>query len=210
MAEAPEEEQNDAGENQEGEKPEGGEEDLNLDTESQRKEMIKKIIKIVVLALLVIGGAASFVLIKMSQEEQTIRQLTPIGADGTVIDPEAIVDERKTEVLSESRGKANYYNITPSFVINILSEDERRHYIQFDVSIMTRDSSLFYKLEHHDPIIKSIILNVASVQSYESLATMKGREKFRAQLLEELSNKIEDLTGSAGVDEVLFTKFIME
>lgn len=215
MAEAPEEEQQaqaeQADQAEQNEAEQQGDDDLNLDTDASRGQKIKKIIKIVVLVILFIAGGASYILIKMSQEEPTIRQLTPISADGTVLDPDEMTEAAPTKVEEvKKKGKANYYNITPSFIINVLSQDDKRHYIQFDVSIMTRDSSLFYKLEHHDPVIKSIVLTVASSQSYEMLTTLQGREKFRDELLGELQIKLEELTGSKGVEEVLFTKFIME
>lgn len=207
MAEAPEEEQK---EEQKPDEEVQGDEELNLDPESTRSQKIKKWIKIIALILLVGVGAVSYIFIKMSQEEPTIRQLTPMSADGTVVDPDAAPEAGLKLPEKTTKGKANYYNITPSFIINVLSRDDKRHYIQFDISIMTRDSSLFYKLEHHDPVIKSVVLTVASSQSYESLATIQGREKFRDELLGELRTRLEELTGSKGVEEVLFTKFIME
>jgi len=145
------------------------------------------IIIILVLILLGGGGAAAFLLMGSSDE------------DGDM-------EEQETEEVVQ---QALYLRLKPSFVHNYFV-DNRRFYLQAEVTLMTRDDDYLAQLEQHAPMIKNEIVNWLSVQTFEELRQPDSREALRLVLVDTLRLRLEEETGEPLMEDLLFTGFVMQ
>lgn len=154
----------------------------NQDDAPPKSKMMLIIIIVAVVALLIGGGVAAFLL--MGEE-------APAEATEPAVKP------------------AIYHELKPPFVVNYQWQGRQR-YAQISISIMTRDGSAIAALEKHMPLVKNNLLEVFGSQDFDGLRTPEGKEALRQQALETLQQIVLDETGNAGIEQVLFTNFVMQ
>ena len=113
------------------------------------------------------------------------------------------------EALSEDAPeKAQYVKITPAITTNYLSS--KLKYVQADVAIKVRGNSSVSAIESHIPRIKHKLILILSRQEYEGVSTQDGRTIIKEIALEEINNIMDEEGLTPNIDEVLFTRFIVE
>jgi len=151
----------------------------------------KKLLIIIVAALVVLlggGGAGAFFL---------------LGSD----DDDAVVEEvRLPAVYTHIRTK----NGRPMFVSTVLSDDERTHYLQAYVVAKSRDPLVAPALEKHMPLIVSRLNTMFSTQEFAKLSTLEGKQNLRSDATKLLQDIMQQRIDIPGVEEVLFTNFVMQ
>jgi flagellar protein FliL len=150
----------------------------------------KLIIIIAVVILLVGGGAAFFLMGGEDSAEQT--------AEG---DEEA---EEKEKPLAE----AIFVSLTPAFIVNFPGKKTR--YMQIDLSVMSRKQEVIDAITYHLPVIRNDLLVTIGSQSLAKLKTAKGKDELRQILLDQLIKIISEQAELEGVENVYFTKFVMQ
>lgn len=158
------------------------EKDNQGEAEAPKSKMMLIIIIVAVVALLVGGGVAAFLL---------------MGEEAPVEDAEPAVKP------------AIYHELKPPFVVNYQWQGRQR-YAQISISIMTRDPTSIAALEKHMPLVKNNLLEAFGSQNFDGLRTPEGKEALRQQALETLQQIVLDETGNAGIEQVLFTNFVMQ
>ncbi|QHS09246.1 flagellar basal body-associated protein FliL [Sinimarinibacterium sp. NLF-5-8] len=104
---------------------------------------------------------------------------------------------------------ANYVPLDPAFVVNL--EDERlQRFLQLQIQVMTRDPKTVEALQHHMPRIRSQLLLLLGQQHASDLIDRAGKERLQAAVLEEIRGILQAETGSADVEGVYFTSFVMQ
>lgn len=156
----------------------------------------KKLIILIVVGLLVIGGAVGGTLFMLGffESDGTEEVLEGESAEGPVIDKPAA---------------AVYFPIKPAFVVNFQSRGRQR-FLQTEVILMTRDPSMFSGLQTHLPLIKNRLVMLLGGQVYEELQTNEGKELLRQQVLGAVNEIMEQEVGSANIEQVLFSDFVMQ
>ncbi len=134
----------------------------------------------------------------------TLYFLGLFGGDDEIEDGAGIPEE-----VVEVQAAAMYYPIKPSFIVNFQSRGRQR-YLQVDVNIMTRGSKVFDAIQAHLPLIKNQLVMLFSGENYENLQTDEGRELLRQKAQHEVQAIVEQETGLAGVEQILFTNFVMQ
>ena len=162
--------------------------DLDLDVveEDKPKSKLMLIIIIVVVVLLGGGGGAFFVMSSGGEE----------GMEG----------EGGEE---EVRKQAIYLPMKPPFVINYTVRDRQR-YAQINVSLMARDDYIIEALQRHMPLIRNNLVSSFSALEFEEVQTVEGKEMMRETALEEIQSILMEEVGEPGLEQVLFTNFVIQ
>lgn len=105
---------------------------------------------------------------------------------------------------------ALYQPLEPPLVINFEAEDGSTRYLQMSVQVMARDQAVIDAVKTHAPAIRNNFLFIIGNRDYGGLATVDGKEKLRAEMLEEVRAILMRNTGSGGVEEIYFTSFVMQ
>ena len=58
--------------------------------------------------------------------------------------------------------------------------------------------------------IRDGIIMLFSTKTEDDLLLAEGKEKFRAEILKEIRDTLEELTGTPGVEAVYFSNFVMQ
>lgn len=163
--------------------------DLDLDTGGEEPKSKSKllIIIIAVVVLLVGGGAAAFFLL-MGGDEQ------PAEMD---------------EAVENVKAKAIYIPLKPPFVVTY-GVSGRQRFVQISVTLMTRNNDVVNVVQANMPLVRNNLVTVFSSQDFDELQTNEGKEALRQIALEEVQAIVEEEIGVPGVEQVLFTNFVMQ
>ena len=159
------------------------------DSEETPKSSKKLLIIIIAAAVILLGagGAGTFFLMDSD-------------------DDEVVEDVRLPAVYTHIRTKSG----RPMFVSTVLSDDERTHYLQAYVVAKSRDPLVAPALEKHMPLIVSRLNTMFSTQEFAKLSTLEGKQNLRSDATKLLREIMQQRIDIPGVEEVLFTNFVMQ
>ncbi|WP_027329203.1 flagellar basal body-associated FliL family protein [Marinimicrobium agarilyticum] len=169
------------------------EEQAEADRKAKRKQRIMLIALALVLVLLSVGvtlGLLHF----LSEDE----------AESTEGEP--VVEEAPPEPASQ---EAIYYPLNEKLVVNY-NVRGRQRFLQVEVSLMFRDNAVAAALEKHMPRIRNDLIMLMSGQEFEDLQTPEGRELLRQDALRSIQAILQEEIGQPGIEQVLFTSFVMQ
>jgi flagellar FliL protein len=156
--------------------------------EEQQEKPKSKMMLIIIIAVLVVlllgGGITAFLM---------------MGGD----------DEAEANAETPTQQPAIYFDFKPPFIVNYQWQGRQR-FVQVSLSVMTRKGSIVDAMQKHMPLIRNNLLMVFSAQEFEMLRTPEGKEALRQVVLEELQKILTEETGEPGVEQVLFTNFVMQ
>lgn len=118
-------------------------------------------------------------------------------------------NDAKANVETSTQQPAIYFDFKPPFIVNYQWQGRQR-FVQVSLSVMTRKGSIVDAMQKHMPLIRNNLLMVFSAQEFEMLRTPEGKEALRQVVLEELQKILTEETGEPGVEQVLFTNFVMQ
>ncbi len=162
--------------------------ELEVDEEGKPKSKLMMIIIIVVVLLVGIGAAVFFMMGGEESEE----------VEG---DEEAAVEEVKLPAV--------YVPLRPAFVVNFATPGTQR-FLQVEVSIMTRNPAVVPVVEQHIPLIRNNLVSLLSAQEYDEVTTPEGKDSLRQAALEVVQGIIQEEMGEPGIEQVLFTSFVIQ
>ena len=160
--------------------------ELNVDEEGESKGSSKLVIIIGVVVLLLVGGGAAFFFMSGGDEEKSDQ-----------------------EEEGEKQKPAIYVPLRPAFVVNF-HQRGRQRYLQINVSLMTRESAVTEAVNVHAPLIRSTLVTLFGSQELNELKTPEGKEALRELVLEELNTLLSENADTEGIEQVLFTSFVMQ
>ena len=105
---------------------------------------------------------------------------------------------------------ALYQPLEPPLVIAFEGQDGSTRYLQMSLQVMARDPAVIDAVKTHAPAIRNNFLFIIGNRDYAGLATVEGKEKLRAEMLQEVRAILQRNTGKPGVEEVYFTSFVMQ
>ncbi len=118
-------------------------------------------------------------------------------------------EEQTVEVVDTKPSPAMYFPIKPAFTVNFSSRGRQR-YLQVEVVVLTRNPEVFNAFQTHLPLVKNRLVMLFGGEIYDELQTDEGKELLRQKALEALQETIKQEVGLDGVEEVLFTNFVMQ
>jgi flagellar FliL protein len=169
---------------------------LDVGAEDGKKGGKKKLIIILVAVLLVLGlgGGAAFYFL-MGEEDEA------------VADPE--VAAATTDLGASTDGPAIYLDLDPAFVIDFMVAGKQR-YLQLNLTVKSRDSVQVDALKVHMPLIRNSLVLLFASQGFDDLQTLSGKMTLKAACVDAINNILTQETGKGGVEDVLFTNFVMQ
>lgn len=104
---------------------------------------------------------------------------------------------------------AIYYPLNPPIVVNF-SVKGRQRFLQAELVLMTRESDVLSAVELHQPMIRNALVLLIGGQVFSEIQTAEGKELLRQQCLQEIQRLLEQEIGKPGIEQVLFSNFIMQ
>lgn len=165
-------------------------------TEGAAKSGSKKIIMMAVVGVLLIGLSIGGTLV-------ALKMLAP--------EPPPAEEGAEGEPAEEAPVKqsAIYFPLKPAIIVNFQARGRQR-YLQADLTLMTRENDVIEAVETHMPMIRNALVLQFGGQVYADLQTAEGKELLRQQALENIQNLLQQEIGKPGVEQVLFTNFVMQ
>ena len=104
--------------------------------------------------------------------------------------------------------KAQYIKLNP-FIVTLPTKS-RPNMLQVDMSASTTDEDAIEALKQHMPVIRNNLLMLMNAQDIKTLQTNEGKEALRQKALTTVQEIMKERYGSEGIDEIFFTKFVMQ
>ncbi len=171
--------------------------EAGAEAEAGAKGGKKKLIMLIVVGLVLVGLSVG----------GTLVALTMMGGE----EGEAIA-EGETGAAEEAEAElapAIYYPLKPTIIVNFNARGRQR-FLQADVSLMVRENDVVAAIEQHSTMLQHSLLMLFSAQDYSELQTPEGKELLRQLALEEMQTRLQQEMGKPGVEQVLFTNFVMQ
>ncbi len=121
---------------------------------------------------------------------------------------EQALEEAEAEP-SSSKQPAIYYPLKPPIIVNYQARGRQR-FLQIELTLMARDDYAIDAIETHMPMIRNGLVMLLSGQVYEDLQTAEGKELLRQRALEEIQQLLQQEIDKPGIEQVLFTNFVMQ
>lgn len=172
------------------------EDGLDVGEEEGKKGGKKKLIIIIVALLLVLGGggAAAFFLLG--------------GDDESGADTEESA-EMSGDAGASATGPAIYLELDPAFVVDFIVASKQR-YLQLNLTVKSRDQVQIDAIKVHMPLIRNSLVLLFANQNFDELQTLEGKMALKAASIDSINGILTQETGSGGVEDVLFTNFVMQ
>lgn len=168
---------------------------------------LKKIIILAVVGLVLIGGSVGGTLFFLGAFED---KPTAEGEDSESSEDSAEAGEGEDgEAAMDVKIAAIYIPLKPAIVVNYNSRGRQR-FVEAKITLMLRSEAVLSAVELHMPMIRNSMVMTMGAQIYEDLQTPEGKEQLRQQLLKQTQKIVEAETGEPGVEQVLFTNFVMQ
>lgn len=131
-------------------------------------------------------------------------------------DAEQAADEPADEeepiklAAAEKAAPALYVPLDPPFVVSFEGENGETRFVQLTLQAMARNAKTIDAVKQHAPAIRNSFLFLISGYKVADLATLKGKEKLRADMLVAANEIMEKNTGTAGIEELYFTSLVIQ
>lgn len=136
-----------------------------------------------------------------------------IGGTWFILSKKGGAEEKGAQVASGAsaalRQPALYQELAPAFVANFTHEGRAR-YLQVSIALMGRDSAGMEALKLHMPVLRNRLVMLLSSQDFAVLQTPLGKEMLQQQALASVQELAQKETGSAVVEQLLFTNFVLQ
>lgn len=104
-----------------------------------------------------------------------------------------------------------YYQITEPFTINFTTQSEQKvRYLQIKVALKSHDQAIIQSAEVNLPMIQDALRVLFTDQNYQTVSTVAGREQIQQQALLKIRALLKEETGNDGLEQVYFTRFILQ
>lgn len=106
-------------------------------------------------------------------------------------------------------GPVQYVDLSPAFIVNFPHQGRQR-FLQATLTVMGRDTAAMQAVLQHMPVIRHNLINLLSAQLLLVFEDPAGIEQLRELATEEVKQILLREIGREGIDEVLFTSFVMQ
>ncbi|WP_261924984.1 flagellar basal body-associated protein FliL [Shewanella sp. NFH-SH190041] len=103
-----------------------------------------------------------------------------------------------------------YYGFDPDIVTNYITNRKKLGYVRITVELMVRNADDLIEIEHHDPLLRSAMLEILGNQEEEQVKSITGREQIRRECYDTINRLLKQETGKAMVVNLLFTRYLYD
>ncbi len=102
-----------------------------------------------------------------------------------------------------------YLPLDPPFVVNFQEEGNFR-FLQVGVQVMAYQQTTLDAVKLSEPAVRNALVMLFSSQTYSTLVSREGKDKLRQDALAEVQKAASPRLGTATVDDLYFTSFVMQ
>lgn len=113
------------------------------------------------------------------------------------------------QLALSGRGQPTYLRIDPPFVIKYHDRNQE-HMLHIEVELKARSEDAKVAIQQTMPVIKNDLLALFLQQPVERFDDFTGKEQLRKDALAIAQAVVSNELGYQGVDDLLFTKFVMQ
>lgn len=196
--------------------------DANTDAPKKKGKILKIILMILGFLLFLGGGFAGGIYyagMQMSPSEEVLRLVERTngegggsggeeGGEGEGEDGEGGPQRMVKDIPETPVFQTSYYEFPDTLTTNLKGS---RRFLQVGIGMSTQyDASVITNVETHAMAIRSDFLAVISGFSEEDVAGMEGRDRLAAAMKEAVNNRLEQLEGFGGIENVFFPSFVLQ
>lgn len=161
----------------------------------------KMMIIIIVAVVLIAGGAAAFFFMGGDEPQPVPEEISEL---------EDTPAEGGPQVSSATGvGTALYVAMPRPFVFNVPGTGRDR-LVQIKVQLMVRGADNEDLAKMHIPMIEGTLLRVFSQSNADDLVTEAGKIAMKDMATKEVQKAMQEISGGAVVEQILFTGFVMQ
>jgi flagellar FliL protein len=161
------------------------EDNLDIGEDSGKSGGKKKLIIIIALVVLLGGAAAAFFLFSGYGEP------------------------KMSEEEALAKAPSIYLPLDPAFTVDFMV-DGRQRYVQLSMTVKSKRAEQINAVTLHMPLIRNSLVLLFSSQSFADLQTENGKIALKQASVDVINGILEQETGLGGIDNVLFTNFVMQ
>ena len=102
-----------------------------------------------------------------------------------------------------------YLSLDPAFVVSFANKKDAELF-QLSVSVLSYQQEIIDAIEKHKPMIRNNLLLILSTQDPSMLKISEGKNQLRTEVLGAITKVVKEIEGLDGIEEVFFTKFVMQ
>ena len=170
--------------------------------------MLLIIIISVLVLILIIGGIVAFLMMGNQAAQAGHGAKTEVAASADEGHSDAAAEEEHGDAPAhggEAMTEVGLMFPLDGFTVNLLSESGRR-YLKCEINLEMGGEELSPELEEKKPVFRDIIIRILSSKSLEEISTVKGKEKLKEQIVNDLNLRLKD----GKVKNVYFTDFVVQ
>ena len=104
-----------------------------------------------------------------------------------------------------------YIALEPDIITNYAGDNSKKlGYLQLTIEMMLDDPSKIGDLEHHAPLLRSLVIEIVGAKNEQQIRSLTGREEIRRDILKRFRDVLIKETGSEIVKDVIFTKYLRQ
>ncbi len=159
--------------------------------EGEEKKSSKLIIIIAAVVLLLLAGGAGYFFLA---DDNSDAESEP-----------AEQSEEESALESEQL----YYPMQQSLIVNF-PKGSAASLIQVSVTILVNGAETVEEIKKHEPMIRNNLLMKISAKGASKLKETEGKEELRTEMLQEVSQVMQQMTNKNKVENIFFTAFVMQ
>ena len=105
-------------------------------------------------------------------------------------------------------GPVKYIYMEPAFVVNYGSTGRMR-YLRTEVVLRVSSVEAAARVSQHKPYLRNNLVMLFSAQEAEVMNSSQGRESLRKVALDEVRAVMQKLEGTADIDDLYFSNFVV-
>lgn len=183
---------------------ENAQEQENETTQKKSSNLILIIIIVVLIFTLLLGGIIVALLVSGDDEEGSSTQTQEMTSSNSSSMNRSSSGNQKASKRIQSVEVGPMYPMD-GFTVNLLSDSGRR-YLKTTINLELVDEETATELDNKVPVIRDIIIRVLTSKTLEEIATAKGKEKLKDQLVNQINLRLRD----GEIKNVYFVEFVIQ
>lgn len=165
---------------------------------------------VLALAAVIAGGFVNNKLFSHAPVEYKLDKDGSIKPVLPIPPPKPKVAEAAAEKPSgKPQAPAIYLKMDPQLVVNFDAASEVK-FLALDIEFMARDQAVLDDVQRNMPKIRNNLLMLIGNRDYKTLMSREGKDKLRLEALDEAKRVLKQETGSAKLEDLFFTSFVVQ
>lgn len=115
---------------------------------------------------------------------------------------------KRMEIAEPPEYETTYWPFPQDITVNLSNS---RKFVQISMSLSTQyDSQVIENIEAHVPALQSVAIAVIADFEESMMKTRKGKDELRIAIRDALNEELVLLTRFGGIEQIHFTKFIIQ